>query len=685
MFLDNVRIGTKALVPVVVMALMVLAIVIVGGHQLSSFGVRANAIIEQRDRGLVAVLKAARSVNRLKLTVFQSLVYDELMYDQADLSQTEQESKAFDDARARTGELLAEAQRLLPEKASEISGFSKRFDDIVESARSPLEIGQANPGLGVGQGLKPDQLDNMADGAHRLYQVDKVSSALIDDMTALTDKLAAENVSLAEDLRAEGRAAVVWLMAVELAATLIAGAMCLWIMSRKIGRPLSRLAERMRDLADGKLDTEIENRGRRDEVGQMASAVEVFKDHAIERRRMEEEVEKTRAAAAAEREATAERQAKALAEQSLAMRKLGEAVSNLANKNLRYRVSEPLAEAYEPLRIDLNSAFDQLQSAFANVARSVRSVGDGTREISDAANDLSKRTEQQASSLEETTAALAEITATVRKTAEGAENAQKAVGIARADADKSGEVVRQAHDAMGAIEKSSREISQIIGVIDEIAFQTNLLALNAGVEAARAGEAGRGFAVVASEVRGLAQRAAEAARQIKGLISTSTAQVEGGVNLVEEVGALLERIAGQVTEISAGVAEIAASAKEQSTGLNEVNTAVTRMDEMTRQNAAMAQEASAASQSLRKGGEQLSALVGAFEIESNSSANLRSELMKVAPHAFRFAGDETSPERAERSPRSATPAPVARTSSPARVARRKGAAAADAEMDWTEF
>ncbi len=241
-------------------------------------------------------------------------------------------------------------------------------------------------------------------------------------------------------------------------------------------------------------------------------------------------------------------------------------------------------------------------------------MSSGTQEISTASNDLSRRTEQQASSLEETAAALDEITATVKKAAEGATHARKVVAGTKVDAEKSGEVVRKAVEAMGGIEKSSQQISQIIGVIDEIAFQTNLLALNAGVEAARAGDAGRGFAVVASEVRALAQRSAEAAKEIKGLISTSTTQVGQGVQLVAETGKSLERIMAKVAEINTVVSEIAAGAQEQATGLQQVNTAVNEMDKVTQQNAAMAEEATAAGRSLAQEAEQLTGLVGQFQL-----------------------------------------------------------------------
>jgi methyl-accepting chemotaxis protein len=270
------------------------------------------------------------------------------------------------------------------------------------------------------------------------------------------------------------------------------------------------------------------------------------------------------------------------------------------------------------------------------VVTSTSAIQSGTHEISTASDDLSRRTEQQAASLEETAAALDEITATVRKSAESARHAREVVASADQDAKKSAVVVRQAVEAMDAIAKSSGQIGQIIGVIDEIAFQTNLLALNAGVEAARAGDAGRGFAVVASEVRALAQRSADAAKEIKGLISTSTTQVDFGVKLVAETGKSLERIIAQVTEINGVVAEIAAGALEQATGLQQVNTAMNQMDQSTQQNATMVEESTAASHSLSQETTQLSALIDRFQLgQGGSDAAMRQKLQKVAPQAFR--------------------------------------------------
>ena len=277
---------------------------------------------------------------------------------------------------------------------------------------------------------------------------------------------------------------------------------------------------------------------------------------------------------------------------------IGAGLARLAANDLEQPIEKPFLPVFEKLRTDFNSAQGNLRATLQQIADGAAALHSGTQEISSASDDLSRRTEQQAASLEETAAALDEITATVKKSAEGATHARQVVVAADEDAKKSAVVVRQAVEAMDAIAKSARQISQIIGVIDEIAFQTNLLALNAGVEAARAGDAGRGFAVVASEVRALAQRSAEAAKEIKGLISASTTQVDHGVKLVAETGRSLERIMTQVAEINDVVGEIAAGAREQATGLEEVNSAINQMDQVTQKNAAMVEESTAASHSL---------------------------------------------------------------------------------------
>ena len=235
------------------------------------------------------------------------------------------------------------------------------------------------------------------------------------------------------------------------------------------------------------------------------------------------------------------------------MQRLGAGLKDVAGGDLMVRLADGFTPAYAQIRDDFNVAIDKLKATIVSVVDSTGTIETSAKEISAAADDLSRRTEQQAASLEQTTATLTEVTAAVKKSAEGTQHARQVVAAADEDARKSAGVVRQAVEAMNAIAKSSQQIGQIIGVIDEIAFQTNLLALNAGVEAARAGDAGRGFAVVAAEVRALAQRSAGAAKEIKGLISESSAQVGVGVELVAETGRSLERIATQVAEINAAV------------------------------------------------------------------------------------------------------------------------------------
>ncbi len=329
------------------------------------------------------------------------------------------------------------------------------------------------------------------------------------------------------------------------------------------------------------------------------------------------------------------------AEQTAVVTTLADSLGRLARGDLTARIDASFPGAYQKLKDDFNAAVTSLKSAMASISDSTTAINAGSSEIANAADDLSKRTEQQAARLEETAAALDQITATVKRSAEGARQAATVVTGARQDAEHSGEVVRQAISAMGEIESSSNEIGQIIGVIDEIAFQTNLLALNAGVEAARAGDAGRGFAVVASEVRALAQRSAQAAKEIKTLISASSGQVGKGVQLVGQTGQALSAIVGKVGEIHDLVGEISASAQEQATALGDVNSAVNQMDQMTQQNAAMVEQTTAAARSLRGEAGQLTTLVNRFEVDRHAGGTARWQ--DQAPPPARREGPRPAP------------------------------------------
>jgi methyl-accepting chemotaxis protein len=358
-------------------------------------------------------------------------------------------------------------------------------------------------------------------------------------------------------------------------------------------------------------------------VEHMFGAVAAQAARAEEARRAAETSHADAVAAAQEAEAAhllhERSQARVAEDDEATLTVLAAALERLASGDLTYRIAAPLPAKAQTLRTDFNAAIQQLQAAMIAVADNTQSITSGSQDISNAADNLSRRTEHQAAALEQTAAALDEITATVRRTAQGSAHARDVITAAKADADKSDKVVAETVEAMNGIEQSSYQISQIVGVIDEIAFQTNLLALNAGVEAARAGDAGRGFAVVASEVRALAQRSAAAAKEIKALISNSTHQVKTGVDLVGQTGKALERIVAQVLQINAIVTEITASTQEQATALNEVNTSINQMDQVTQQNAAMVEQSTAASHSLAQEAQNLARLISGFELDRTTA------------------------------------------------------------------
>jgi methyl-accepting chemotaxis protein len=392
-----------------------------------------------------------------------------------------------------------------------------------------------------------------------------------------------------------------------------------WAITRAIAHPVSAMTAVMGRLAHGELHLPVPHTGRRDEVGRMADAVQTFKDAALAKQRLEAEAVEERRKTEELRESAEAARARTAEEQAQVVAALAGGLEQLSSGNLTFRLRQAFGPAYEKLRADFNQAIAKMQETMHGIAGSAGGIRGGAREVSSASDDLARRTERQAASLEETAAAIEEITATVRKSAEGAREARDVASRAHSEAVQSGDVVRDAVEAMAGIEHSAQQITQIIGVIDEIAFQTNLLALNAGVEAARAGEAGRGFAVVASEVRALAQRSADAAKEIKALITASTGQVETGVELVRRTGEALQQIEVQVSRLNGLVSDIAGAAQEQSVAMQQVNTTVNDMDRTTQQNAAMVEEASAASVALATEAETLARLIGQFRVESDEA------------------------------------------------------------------
>jgi methyl-accepting chemotaxis protein len=365
--------------------------------------------------------------------------------------------------------------------------------------------------------------------------------------------------------------------------------------SVRICTPYVNTVLRMEALATGDVDSPFSYTDYTDCVGRMTKAMSTFRDNAVE-------VQTSRES------------------QDRIVESLGEGLQKLAANELDYRIHEPFTGRYEALRQAFNKSLEALGNTITAVNGAATSVSTGAAEIRSASDDLAIRNEQQAASLEETAAAMNQVTSLVNETAKGATDVQRSIGEANNEAIEGGAVVQRAVAAMAAIEKSSEEISQIINVIDGIAFQTNLLALNAGVEAARAGDAGKGFAVVANEVRALAQRSADAAKDIKELITASTQQVVGGVKLVGETGEVLERIVGRVGEISGLVTDIAKSTETQAASLQQVNAAVSEMDRMTQHNAAMVEQSTAAARSLADEAGELTNMVSRFRTDQEQGA-----------------------------------------------------------------
>ncbi|MCD2173078.1 methyl-accepting chemotaxis protein [Rhizobium sp. C4] len=393
----------------------------------------------------------------------------------------------------------------------------------------------------------------------------------------------------------------------------------------RVVRPVGRLTRCMNSLAEGNRDVVVPGADRHDEIGEMARSVEVFRQAAIRNAQLETEAEENRRRTEAER-VDLQRRAEEDANDRLnrATSSLASGLKRLASGDMLCEIHEEFAPQFEALRHDFNTSVSQLRDVLLSVGQSAAVVNGGSGEISAASDNLAKRTEQQAASLEETAAALEEITANVKMTSRRTVEARDLVRDARGKADHSGVVVDNAVKAMHRIEHASGQISQIIGVIDEIAFQTNLLALNAGVEAARAGDAGKGFAVVAQEVRELAQRSANAAKEIKALIGNSETAVNEGVKLVSDTGSGLAAIAEVVQSISGHMDAIASAAQEQSSGLAEVNTAVNHMDQATQQNAAMVEEMNAASAGLAHEASTLASLLNQFRTADAQRSQSRS-------------------------------------------------------------
>ena len=549
-----------------------------------------NHILNEEVVGLKNNLQANIDVNVIAILTYRHMAAD-MGVEMEAISQ--EITRRADDYR----KLLTEAKKNLPEDLQKpIDDNLGKFDVLIKSLHEFEAASQANDDLKSKQLIRDieDKVDDLRASTRSM------TGKIMKDMN--------EKVKAAQADAAQTTSATTLLLG---GASIVAILVAVLVLQFSVVRPLTGLVRVVQRLAVSDYEVDVKGTRRRDEVGQLAANIAILRDNAI--------------AAIRERE-------KAIAdERDLVNHSIGAGISSLAGKNLTYRITEDLPEAYADLQKNFNSAMDQLEGVIRAVTTSTLTINSGTNEISAASDDLSRRTESQAASLEETAAAVAEITGKVKLSAEGAKDARAIAALARNNAVKGGEVVQQAVESMRGIEKSSKQITNIISVIEEIAFQTNLLALNAGVEAARAGDAGKGFAVVASEVRALAQRSSDAAKEIKNLIETATSEVQQGVELVTHTGASLNDIISSVMKINEVVSTIATAAEEQSTGLMEVNTAVDLMDQTTQQNASMVEEATAATQHLASQSRELAQLVSSFVTSAEHA---------VARHAAGEAGSD---------------------------------------------
>ena len=539
----------------------------------------------------------------------------------------------------------------VPERTAQVDALIVRIKEIIALTDEAMQAGQS------------DQTDK---AKALLAKADGLLIPTTVDVVALNDEIITAVGAKSDELTDQTDSTILTSLTV-VGITFALGILAaLFVAAKGITTPIVRLRDQMTSLAQGHTDAPVEGQDRRDEVGQMAAAVSVFRDNAIERHRLEQEADSNRSLSERERMAREAQKAEEAANVQFAVDQLGAALDRLANGDVAYRMETPFVSHLDGLRANFNGSVANLQEALQDVGRNARGIDAGANEIRSAADDLSKRTEQQAASVEETAAALEEITTTVKDSSRRAEEVGGLVARAREGAEKSGSVVRQAVTAMNEIEKSSGEITNIISVIDEIAFQTNLLALNAGVEAARAGEAGKGFAVVAQEVRELAQRSAKAAKEIKALITASGEHVRSGVQLVGQTGKALEVIVTEVQDINRHIHAIVESSREQAVGLQEINTAVNTMDQGTQQNAAMVEQSTAASHSLAREAASLNTLLSRFNIG-------RSEA--VAAPAVRTASAASRP----------APSPAHALGRKVAKAFGGGATAAAQSASWEEF
>ncbi|HZU62984.1 MAG TPA: methyl-accepting chemotaxis protein [Novosphingobium sp.] len=499
------------------------------------------------------------------------------------------------------------------------------------------------------------EIERLARDGHTAEARTLYRGPLVQEAKALRDGMDAEiqyNVDLANQQSEAATASFsqTFYLAVGLGGLALAMAVGMLVLFRqRVSAPLGRLTDTMQEMARGQLDLVVPGAEKGDELGDIARALDGIKRSITERSRAEAEVQ-----------LSVQKQVTGALEEALGALKAGE---------LTHRIRDAFPSEYEVLRSDFNATLASLAEQISEVSRSSAAVRTGAAEIAAAAQDLARRTEAQAATLGETAGTVKELTGAVSEATDAAQGASTAAQDTEKEASTSGELMREAVAAMNSISATSDKMRSIVEIIDGISFQTNLLALNAGVEAARAGDAGRGFAVVASEVRNLAERSAEAAKEIGALIVNSGQEVRHGVQMVSQTQASLERIVGKASDLASVIAGISHTASRQSSAITQVNSVIAELDRATQQNAALVEESTAASHSLATESERLSQVVSRFAFTEGSHAR--------QPAAMPASGGAVPMPARARPARNSAPAPVP-------MSQGNAALAATSE-DWSEF
>jgi methyl-accepting chemotaxis protein len=597
------RIGLKMAIPMVVIGVIGLGAAVYGGLQFKRIEETYSRFVTERTTAILSNARATRAMTDILGSIYKSLGHPAYMKERD--SSGAEAKRAYDTAL----NLLQEAKASFPRQAARYDEFS-------------LQLIAVRPQ--IDQVVSHASKDETVEALSVVSQLDRSLSVTMAAAAQLNDEIKADTEARTALLDAEAIQAIIVSLAGAALGLLVGLGFGLWLLARQVTGPLARLKSRMDDLASGSYAVEIDGQTRKDEIGVMARAVQVFKENGLAVLRLEAETAQGRAAAEAQarqieqdRLARAREQERLAAEQSEVMVLLASGLDLLSKGDLTYRIDAEVASEYVKLRDDFSAAVTKLSATVSTIQATSGDVGNAAREINMGADDLSKRTEEQASSLEETAATTEELAASVKASANASRQAVALADEAMNVAQKGGAIVTDAVAAMARIELASRKISDITSVIDEIAFQTNLLALNAAVEAARAGDAGKGFAVVASEVRTLAQRSGEAAKDLTALITESGIEVAQGVGLVRSAGEALERIVEASRKVSSTVSDISAAAAEQANGIDEMSQTVAHMDEMTQQNAALAEESAASATSLSGQIGRLNELVASFRTSDN--------------------------------------------------------------------